>query len=61
MSNFRLHTPEELQRIAEENFERFKEVSKYYYENDFNFFEVTILDLKSNAIDHHFTKLEVLY
>lgn len=45
MSNFKLHTPEELQKIAEEDFERFKEVSKYYYENDFDFFEEFILPI----------------
>lgn len=45
MSNFKLHTPEELQKIAEEDFERFKEVSKYYLENDYEYFKNEILPI----------------
>jgi len=48
-NKFRLHTPEELHQIAKHDFERFKEISKYYYENDFEYFENTILPI----IDEH--------
>jgi tetratricopeptide (TPR) repeat protein len=44
-NQFRLHTPEELTQIAENNFERFKEIAKYYYDNDFQFFEDSILPI----------------
>lgn len=45
MSNIRLHTPQELEDIAKTDFERFKQISKYYYENDFPFFEEFIIPI----------------
>lgn len=43
--DFRLHTPDELDNIAKTNFDRFKELSKYYFENDRDFFESVIVPL----------------
>ena len=41
----RLHTPEELQSISETDFDRFKEVARYYYDNDFEFFESVLIPI----------------
>lgn len=42
---YRLHTPEELQNIADNDFDRFKEVARYYYDNDFEFFESVLIPI----------------
>lgn len=38
MTNFRLHTPEELQMIAEKDFDKFYELAKEYYRIDRSFY-----------------------
>jgi hypothetical protein len=41
-NKFRLHTPEELQKIAEDNFDRFQEIAKEYYHKDKEFYVANI-------------------
>ncbi len=50
MSNFRLHTPEELQKIAEEDYNKFYELAKDYYNKDSNYY-VTVIRPILNKID----------
>jgi hypothetical protein len=49
MNDFRLHTPEELQKIAEEDFERFKEVSKDYYDNHWEYYLDSVIPVLLNV------------
>lgn len=41
----RLHTPEELEHIASTDFNRFKEIAKYYFDNDLEYYNKVVKPL----------------
>ncbi len=49
MTNFRLHTPEELQKIAEEDFDQFKEDIGNYYNNHWEYYLDNVVPVLLNV------------
>jgi TolA-binding protein len=50
--NYRLHTPNELENIASTDYERFKTIAKYYFDNDIEYFEKEIVPIVDKYKKH---------